>query len=176
MYVSSSSIEDLYETGEQTRFKTGDLGCFGNETQACPLNPSPINCKWGEWGACSATYGPGLQSRVKIQEANLCGKNCKGNDIRICTIQKYPIVQPNQPVCRWGFWTPWTTCTTTCRPELQIRQQNGGPGCKRTEERYCNTKRHCTYEGKRKILYIVDFSAYKISSRFLKNSCHQRKS
>ena len=160
-YACSSSIEDLYETGEQTRFKTGDQGCFGNQTQACTLNPSPIDCKWGEWEACSATCGQGSQSRVKIQEANLCGKNCKGKDIQTCTIQKCPIVRPSQSVYCW--WGPWSSCTTTCGPGFQTRYLKGGPGCDRKKRRrYCNKKRHCTYEGKSKFLfnYILNKLAF----------------
>merc|ERR1712008_152769 len=90
----------------------------------------------GEWGACNATCGPGFQSRVKIQEANLCGKNCTRKNIRICTIQKCPID------CELGSWS---YCHATCGTGIQSRiivqeALYGGKECSTIRTIKCNTE------------------------------------
>jgi len=105
----------------------GQYGCqdkYGNST-CCDFGPTPPpapSCDanaWGGWSACSATCGPGTQTRT-----NACGtpqtQSCQIND-------------PN-------VWGGWGICSTSCGGGYQTRVNQ----CGTSQSQACNTQA-CTW-------------------------------
>jgi len=94
-------------------------------TQDCQIAECPVDCKWSEWGewsSCSSSCGEGSQQRGRTEtSATSNGAKCIGKpaDVRSCR-------QPNDcPVqCRWGQWTEWSRCSSTCGPGVFKRIRN----------------------------------------------------
>ena len=92
--------------------------CFGSDTKSCNLKKCPIvqpsidkqvNCKWGKWGACSRSCGPGIQTRYAEIQVQNGGRPCFGERIKKCNLK--PCLE-NPPVdCKWS---PWSNCDADC--------------------------------------------------------------
>ena len=129
----------------------GGLNCTGestrkcNNTTPCPNVPEyteeyeydePINCKWGQWGSCSKTCGPGNQNRVIEQQAQHGGRDCRGSSVKGCNLKSCPFD------CVWG---QWGTCSKTCGSGIQKRAvrleaRNGGEKCMGEKIRDCKLR------------------------------------
>ncbi len=81
-------------------------------TYACKATCDPND--WGVWGACSASCGPGTQTRT-----NACGTG----QTQACTV--------NDP----NVWTAWSTCTVNCGTGTQSRTNQ----CGTPQTQNCNT-------------------------------------
>ena len=123
--------------------------CFGSDTKSCNLKKCPIvqpsidkqvNCKWGKWGACSRSCGPGIQTRYAEIQVQNGGRPCFGERIKKCNLK--PCLE-NPPVdCKWS---PWSNCDAECGPGEQTRHieqpaRFGGKECKGRNKQYCLQK------------------------------------
>ncbi|CAK8671662.1 unnamed protein product [Clavelina lepadiformis] len=116
--------------------------------RSCNTQCCPVNCQWGSWsayGSCSATCGPGTQSRSRsiATPASCSGASCSGTtaESRDCNVQCCPVD------CVWGEWGDWGDCSKTCdagiisrnRP-VSIANSCGGEECSgdSSEEKTCN--------------------------------------
>ena len=49
-----------------------------------------VDCEWNDWSPCDKVCGPGSKFRkIKIQ-AKFGGKNCSGENVMKCNINKCP--------------------------------------------------------------------------------------
>ena len=109
--------------------------------------PHPVDCKWGEWGKCSATCGSGFQTRKVIQQASHGGNcNCK-NKIRRCqNLEKCPI----RIDCEWSDWGPCQgfPYKKSCGAGIQKRHviSKGGSPCFGKDVRKCYIRPCLNYE------------------------------
>lgn len=127
------------------------------ETKGCSLAQCVSHdvqlSEWSDWCECSATCGPGMQSRFRHvgtprepggkPVADVLGeaRACEGKG-------KCPLLD-----CQWGNWAPWGLCTHSCGGGTRLRKRNikvfptaGGNQCDPKdiqEMEHCNT-RNCT--------------------------------
>ncbi|CAG5106781.1 Oidioi.mRNA.OKI2018_I69.chr1.g2996.t2.cds [Oikopleura dioica] len=78
---------------------------------------SPEWASWGEWGECSTTCGPGLQSRLRNCTGDAVGSvSCPYDDEQQtgkCEVHGCP---------QWSLWNSWQPCDLDCEdPEVSSR-------------------------------------------------------
>jgi len=135
--------------GEQTRSRTITKDATGigspcpalTETQACNINPCPVDCEMAwidNWSGCSATCGGGTQTReitVSVPAEN-GGKACPNplpTQTQACNEQPCPVD------CEMEWIDNWSGCSETCGGGTQTREitisvpaENGGKACPST--------------------------------------------
>ena len=96
-------------TGEQTfailqQAQYGGAECEFEDgaTQACEMDPCPIDCEWSEWSECSADCGPGTQTREIVVEAQYGGLECEGEAEQACYAGDCPSQLVLDPTCVTG--------------------------------------------------------------------------
>jgi hypothetical protein len=96
-------------TGEQTftilqEAAYGGVECEYEDgaTQACEMDPCPIDCEWSEWSECSADCGPGTQTREIVVEAQYGGLECEGEAEQECYSGDCPAQLVLDPTCVTG--------------------------------------------------------------------------
>jgi len=124
--------------GKCLRSLTGTKSCSGSD---CPCKLS----SWGKWGACSATCGPGQQtkSRKVLKRRTKDGKKMKCIRPLNATKSCYGHVCP----CVLSAWSPWGPCDAKCgggkitRARTVVKKDSKGK-CLRslTDSKTCNTK------------------------------------
>jgi Spondin-like TSP1 domain/Thrombospondin type 1 domain len=119
------------------------------EEKACEVTPCPVHCEvtaWSDWSTCSATCGPGTQTRSRsvVKEAASGGRACPSpgelTETRPCTERAC-----ND--CKVSEWTDWSACTKACggggsqtrTRTITAQAEKGGAACptQLTEEREC---------------------------------------
>ncbi|KAL4220011.1 Hemicentin-1 [Mactra antiquata] len=92
--------------------------------------------QWGQWSSCSVTCGYGIQKRQKTwRSRDNVGSNDQAfvyQDIIECTTKRACPIDGS-----WGFWGPWSECTSMCDGGITIRKrecsaptpQHGGLEC-----------------------------------------------
>eukprot|EP00927_Polykrikos_kofoidii_P007269 TRINITY_DN12977_c0_g1_i1.p1 TRINITY_DN12977_c0_g1~~TRINITY_DN12977_c0_g1_i1.p1 ORF type:complete len:1523 (+),score=156.79 TRINITY_DN12977_c0_g1_i1:74-4642(+) len=126
------------DSGQQSRArvvsalaKEDGKGCQDalDEFRACAslLPCKYMDCQWGEWsefGACSCSCGGGQSSRTRsiISPPQPGGKSCEA---RVAAELVPCSTQPCSPAgCidgKWGDWSPWTECSSSCQGGLTWR-------------------------------------------------------
>ena len=71
-------------------------------TQACEMDPCPIDCEWSEWSECVADCGPGTQTREILVEAEWGGLECEGEAEQECYAGDCPSQLVLDPTCVTG--------------------------------------------------------------------------
>ena len=105
----------------------GGLPCAGpqEEISKCDtMIPCPIDGLWGSWtnyGPCNAKCGVGLHARTR--ECNMPppqygGRKCVGPSMEEtkCDTNKKCVIHGG-----WSFWSPWSTCQSSCGTGEKIR-------------------------------------------------------
>jgi hypothetical protein len=107
------------------------------KTEDCNTQPCPIDCvltQWTGWSECSASCSMGQQTRSRDVETAMDhgGEECETGreETQSCKTVECPIH------CKFGEWTPWSTCDAACGPGSQTRTrgesiaaQHGGLPC-----------------------------------------------
>ncbi|XP_058951792.2 A disintegrin and metalloproteinase with thrombospondin motifs adt-1 isoform X1 [Pocillopora verrucosa] len=119
--------------------KYGGRKCYGTNlrTQACNVNPCPVNGRWslwGKWSACTKTCGTGgsqTRRRTCTNPPPKYGGVCIGPGVqtKTCLVKRCPVNGV------WSAWGHWRACSVTCGTGTQFRS------------RYCNKPRPA-YGGK----------------------------
>ncbi|XP_022085366.1 hemicentin-1-like isoform X2 [Acanthaster planci] len=135
--------------------------CSGPSTdnRECILPMCPIDGRWSTWqpwGECSVTCGTGIRTRVRYCDnppPQYNGRGCDGapNQQADCIMRNCPVDG------RYGPWTNWQPCSTTCGNGEQIRTrqcnnpppQNFGRDClgPAMHKRMCS-ERDCPVDGR----------------------------
>eukprot|EP00927_Polykrikos_kofoidii_P015879 TRINITY_DN17114_c0_g1_i1.p1 TRINITY_DN17114_c0_g1~~TRINITY_DN17114_c0_g1_i1.p1 ORF type:complete len:1608 (+),score=202.77 TRINITY_DN17114_c0_g1_i1:84-4907(+) len=113
------------------------LGCDANLTvmEECSLLPCYfVDCEWedwAEWGNCSRTCDGGQMQRLRkiLHVATPGGKPCDaGDSVEVAGCANTSCAEVNGPkICvdaKWGIWTEWNDCSSSCNGGLQTRQRN----------------------------------------------------
>eukprot|EP00397_Hematodinium_sp_SG-2012_P001783 GEMP01001788.1.p1 GENE.GEMP01001788.1~~GEMP01001788.1.p1 ORF type:complete len:780 (+),score=159.43 GEMP01001788.1:951-3290(+) len=128
---------------------------FLKEVHPCNTNgcDHAIDCKvreWGAWTECTASCdgGQSFRHRAILTFSAYGGQSCTNNlkEIRGCG----KISCGGNQDCRWGLWTSWSACTTTCGGGQKTRDRSvdvaprqGGELCSavvKSEVEACNTE------------------------------------
>lgn len=122
------------------------------------LVPCPIDGNWGAWsgyGRCNAKCGVGLHARKRVCDQpspQFGGRDCAGIAIEEtkCDTNIPCVIHGG-----WSFWSPWSTCQTTCGTgeQMRVRVCNnpsplyGGYMCNGpdTDVMPCDTGNHTLY-------------------------------
>ncbi|XP_071802833.1 hemicentin-1-like isoform X2 [Asterias amurensis] len=135
--------------------------CSGSSTdnRACTPPMCPINGGWSSWQPwedCSVTCGSGTRNRIRYCDnppPQYNGRSCEGasNQQAECTMRSCPVDG------KFGPWTDWQPCSTTCGSGEQIRTrqcdnpppQNFGRDClgPSHHKRMCS-ERDCPVDGR----------------------------
>jgi len=123
----------------------GGAPCEGSEvvTKQCHSQcnqTSAVDCvysTWSAWGACPVTCGGSFAKRFRtvLRYQRGSGKQCvDGGERQQQKCNEFPC--PVKKDCRWGDWSAYSACTTTCgggqmsrsREVVQI-SEHGGKSC-----------------------------------------------
>lgn len=95
------------------------------DTTECEIQPCPVDCvygQWGAWGACSASCGADTatpfrkRSRVILTPAAWGGIACPTTEhTTTCNAFHCPVD------CREAPWGSWGDCTATCSVGIKVR-------------------------------------------------------
>ncbi len=113
------------------------------ETRECNKEECCTDLEWSDWSTCSATCGPGTQTRRLSTTGMKCPPpdDSRLNEARDCT---------NGECCSTGPWSDWSECTDICGGGTQFRTRTTrglcGPEVVTRETRSCNTEPCCTYD------------------------------
>eukprot|EP00931_Biecheleriopsis_adriatica_P047950 TRINITY_DN27682_c0_g2_i1.p1 TRINITY_DN27682_c0_g2~~TRINITY_DN27682_c0_g2_i1.p1 ORF type:complete len:1370 (-),score=205.40 TRINITY_DN27682_c0_g2_i1:43-4152(-) len=111
----------------KTPMQHGGKMCEGGSTQDRECNEGfcPVHCEWNDWSdweECSVSCASGVQSKkrtVKVQ-ADFGGIQCTGQATKSqeCKVVECPIH------CKWGDWSAWGSCSSSCGNSTQSRTRS----------------------------------------------------
>nr|XP_014342845.1 PREDICTED: SCO-spondin [Latimeria chalumnae] len=119
---------------------------------SCDESSCPVDCSWSAWSPwtpCDKSCGVGVQQRYRSPSnppATNGGSPCVGDtvDVQECQSSCSPVAGG------WSFWSPWSTCTSSCDSGVQTRNRTctnpgpvyGGADCPgpHIQTRDCNTQ------------------------------------
>eukprot|EP00106_Octopus_bimaculoides_P000596 XP_014768038.1 PREDICTED: SCO-spondin-like [Octopus bimaculoides] len=97
--------------------RCGGDKCSGDAVEVKPCNEQEFCCTytpWSFWSSCSASCGPGIQTR---QRQSMDKNNC---DVDPINERKTCEVQPCEAAC--GQWSNWSSCSGDCNLGTRFRQ------------------------------------------------------